>query len=132
MTLGPSSDPSLARACRKRHRAQRCFRIGFLGHYHHADAPHALGLLRPRSERAPRRRTAEQRDELAPFHSITSSAATSSLSDTVSPSPFAVVRLIASSNLVTRSTGRSVGLTPLSRRPVCRPARRYESGMLFP
>src|SRR5262249_61738759 len=31
------------------------------------DAPHALSLLRPRRER-PRRRAAEQRDELAPFH----------------------------------------------------------------
>jgi hypothetical protein len=57
-------------------------------------------------------------------YSITSSAAASSLSGTVSPSAFAVVRLIASSNLVDRSTGRSVGLTPLSRRPVWSPARR--------
>src|SRR4029453_2481159 len=47
-----------------------------------------------------------------PHHSITSSAATSSLSGTVSPSALAVVRLITSSNLVDRSTGRSVGLTP--------------------
>ncbi len=37
-------------------------------------------LLRPRRER-PRRRTAEQRDEGAPFHSITSSARASSLSN---------------------------------------------------
>ena len=65
-------------------------------------------------------------------YSITSSAATRSLSGTVSPSALAVVRLIASSNFVDRSTGRSDGLTPLSRRPVCRPARRYASGMLFP
>ena len=34
----------------------------------HADAPHSLGLLRPRRERPRRRRTAEQRDELATFH----------------------------------------------------------------
>ena len=32
------------------------------------------GLLCPRRERPRRRRAAEQRDELAPFHSITSSA----------------------------------------------------------
>src|SRR5262245_62776163 len=36
-------------------------------------------------ERPHRRRAAEQRDELAPPHSITSSAATSSLSGTLSP-----------------------------------------------
>jgi hypothetical protein len=39
----------------------------------HADAALPLGLLRRCRER-PRRRAAEQRDELAPFHSITSSA----------------------------------------------------------
>jgi hypothetical protein len=32
--------------------------------HEHADAPHSLGLLRPRRER-PSRRAAEQRDELA-------------------------------------------------------------------
>src|SRR5258708_7888856 len=47
----------------------------------HADAPHAL--LRARRERPRDRRAAEQRDELAPPHSITSSAVTSSLSGTV-------------------------------------------------
>ena len=35
-------------------------------------------LLRARRERPRRRRAAEQRDELAPFHSITSSARASS------------------------------------------------------
>jgi hypothetical protein len=35
----------------------------------HADAVHPLWLLRPRRER-PRRRAAEQRDELAPFQLI--------------------------------------------------------------
>src|SRR5262245_28251490 len=38
-----------------------------------ADPPHPTALLRARSER-PSRRAAEQRDELAPLHSITSSA----------------------------------------------------------
>src|SRR5262249_7389745 len=37
------------------------------------DAPHALALLRARRER-PRRRAAEEREEFAPLHSITSSA----------------------------------------------------------
>jgi hypothetical protein len=39
----------------------------------HADPPHPLALLRARRER-PSSRAAEQRDELASFHSITSSA----------------------------------------------------------
>ena len=56
----------------------------------HADAPHALALLRPRRERQ-RRRAAEQRDELAPIHSITSSARPSSGSGTASPSVLAVL-----------------------------------------
>jgi hypothetical protein len=34
----------------------------------YADAPHPLGLLRPRSQRPRDRRAAEKRDELAPPH----------------------------------------------------------------
>jgi hypothetical protein len=45
-------------------------------------------------------RAAEQRYELAPLHSITSSAATSSLSGTVRPSILAVEALMTSSNLL--------------------------------
>jgi hypothetical protein len=45
-------------------------------------------------------RTAEQRDELAPRHSITLSARNRKLSEMVSPIAFAVLRLIASVNLV--------------------------------
>src|SRR5262245_31791976 len=73
--------------------------------------------LRPRRERPRGRRTAEQRDELAPSHSITSSAATSSLSGTVRPSIRAVWWLITSSNLLDCTTGRSAGLAPLRIRP---------------
>jgi hypothetical protein len=40
----------------------------------HPDAPHPLGLLRPRYERPCGCRAAEQGDELAAVHSITSSA----------------------------------------------------------
>src|SRR5262249_2194975 len=58
------------------------------------------GPLSERGDR-PRRRTAEQRDELAaPDHSITSPARASSVSGTVRPSAFAVLRLITSSSLV--------------------------------
>ena len=65
-----------------------------------ADAPYALGLLRARRERPRRRRAAEQRDELASLHSITSSARESSVGGTVRPSALAVLRLMASSYLV--------------------------------
>src|SRR5262245_18348474 len=54
-------------------------------------------LLRARRHR-PRRRATEERDELAPFHSMTSSARASSVGDTVRPSALAVLRLITSSN----------------------------------
>jgi len=57
------------------------------------------GLLRARRER-PRRRAAEQRDERAALHSITSSASESRLSEILMPSAFAVLRLITVSNLV--------------------------------
>src|SRR5262249_61266066 len=49
-------------------------------------------LLRARRER-PCSRAAEQRYELAPFHSITSSARASRVGGTSRPSAFAVVRL---------------------------------------
>ena len=52
-------------------------------------------LLRPRRER-PRRRAANQRDELPPPHSITSSARASSMEGSSSPSFFAVFRFAIS------------------------------------
>src|SRR5215831_5360158 len=52
------------------------------------------------------RRAAEQRDELPPSHSITSSAVESSVCGTVLPSALAVLRLITSSNLAACTTGR--------------------------
>ena len=53
-----------------------------------------------RTERPRCRRTAERRDELAADHSITSSAATSSLSGTVRPSTLAVRALMTNSILL--------------------------------
>jgi hypothetical protein len=58
----------------------------------------------------------EQRDELAPLISMTSSASASRLAGMVSPSALAVLRLITSSNLVGCSTGGSAGLSPLRTR----------------
>src|SRR5262249_5344281 len=63
---------------------------------------------RPRSRRA-----AEQRDELAALHSITSSARESRLAEIVTLSAFAVFMLITSSNLTTCCTGKSAGFAPL-------------------
>src|SRR5262245_14677048 len=59
----------------------------------HTDAPCPLRLLRARRER-PRRRAAEKRDELAPLHSITSSAMASTPGGIVRPSELATLRLI--------------------------------------
>src|SRR6516162_8860618 len=64
-----------------------------------ADNRHR-GLLPPRRKR-PRRRAAEQRDELAPpDHSITSSARPSSVTGKARPSILAVFRFITSSTFV--------------------------------
>src|SRR6266436_1866131 len=50
--------------------ARLCFRIIFADPQEQADAPHPIELLRARRERPSHRRTAEERDELAPFHLI--------------------------------------------------------------
>src|SRR5215469_16563810 len=88
------------------------------GAHENANAPHPLGRrLRARRER-PRGRAAEERDELAAFHSITSSTLASSCGGTSRPSALAVCRLIANSNLVDCNTGSSAGLAPLMMLPV--------------
>src|SRR5262249_43305846 len=69
-------------------------------------------LLRARRER-PRRRAADERDEFAPPHSITSSAMASTPGGMVTPSASAVCRLMTSSNLVACRIGRSAGFSPL-------------------
>jgi hypothetical protein len=68
-------------------------------------------------ERPCRCRPAEQRDEVAAFHSITSSARASSVAGTSRPSAFAVCRLRTNSNLVNCRTGSSAGLAPLRMLP---------------
>src|SRR5262249_13374496 len=73
-------------------------------------------LLRARRERPCGRRAAEQRDERAPLHSITSSARAMSVGGISRPSAFAVLRLITSSNLIGAWTGRSAGFSPLRMR----------------
>src|SRR5262249_53216914 len=74
--------------------------------------PRHCRLLRVRRER-PRRRAANQRDEVpSPHYSITSSARASSEGGTVRPSALAVVRFTTKSNLVGCSTGISAGFAP--------------------
>src|SRR2546429_3574521 len=86
--------------------------------HQNANALHSLKLLRTHRHR-PRRRAADERDELAPAaHSITSSARPESGSGTVMPSALAVLRLTISSTFVDCTIGRSAGFSPLRMRPV--------------
>ena len=62
----------------------------------------------------PRSRAAEQRDELAAPHSITSSARASSVGGISRPSALAVLRLIVKKNRVGCSIGKSVGFVPFN------------------
>src|SRR5262249_33615640 len=74
-------------------------------------------LLRLRRQRPRCRRAAEEGDELAALHSISSSARPDSGSGTVMPSVLAVLRLMNSSTFVACCTGRSAGFSPLRTRP---------------
>jgi hypothetical protein len=58
----------LAQPCEVRHLTRLRLRIICSDVHKHADAPHALGLLRSRRERPSGCRAAEQRDEIAAFH----------------------------------------------------------------
>src|SRR5262249_30290933 len=77
---------------------------------------HRHQLLRARRERPRGGRAAEQRDEVAPLHSITSSALASNVGGASRPSVFAVLRLMTSSYFVGACTGRSAGFSPLRMR----------------
>src|SRR5262249_48948127 len=112
--LGPAE---LAEAFPKRSNAGLSFRIAFRKRRQHADSPHSLALLRARRERPCGSRAAEQGDEIAPFHSITSSARPSIGSGMLRPSVFAVCRLMTSSILTACWTGISAGFSPLRIRP---------------
>src|SRR5499427_4646041 len=70
-------------------------------------------LLRARRERSHCCRAAEERDERAALHSITSSARASKIGETSKPKALAVLRLTTNSNLVPCSTGKSAGFAPL-------------------
>src|SRR5262245_37494171 len=91
---------------------------GVLGRPAIDEADYRRWLLRARRERPGCRRAAEQRNERAPSHSITSSARPSSGSGTVRPNALAVLKLMYSSTLLACWTGRLAGLSPLRIRPV--------------
>src|SRR5262249_32551742 len=95
-------------------RSQDIFIVTLTPRVENSDHRHPR-LLRARRNR-PRGRAAEQRNEVPPPHSITSSARASSIGGTSRPSALADFRLIASSNLVGCCTGRSAGLAPLRMR----------------
>ena len=89
----------------------RIDRYGALGTQIDDDRYRTGLLLRAGRERQQRGRT-EACDEFPPPHSITSSATASKVGGTAMPSPRAVLRLIAKTNLLACTTGRSAGLAP--------------------
>jgi hypothetical protein len=65
VAIGPTQ---VRKRLRERKVATLPLRIVFVVWHEHADAPHAVALLRPYRER-PTRRAAEERDEFAPLKS---------------------------------------------------------------
>jgi hypothetical protein len=89
-------------------------------------------LLRSRHKWPRYCRTPEHLNDLAAVHSSTSSASASNVGGTSRPIVLAVFRLIASSNLVDCSTGRSPGLAPRRILSAYSAARRYMVEKLTP
>src|SRR5262249_1979712 len=83
-----------------------------------ADGRELRRLPRPCGKRPRHRRAADERDELAPLHSITSSASASTCGGMSRGNALATTRLMISSTLVVWATGRSAGFSPLRMRPV--------------
>src|SRR6516162_2837448 len=88
-----------------------CVALGIA--HQHADAPHTLSLLRAHCYGPRRRCAAENRDELAASHSITSSARARNGSGMVNPIARAVLILRTNSNFVACSTCKSAGCVPV-------------------
>src|SRR5215472_7231468 len=91
-----------------------------------------LVLDSARRERPAKRRAAEEGDELASFHSITSSARNVTDGGIVRFSAFAAFMSIKSSNLAGCSTGRSAGFAPLKILSMYSAARRWVASKLGP
>src|SRR5258707_12615586 len=81
------------------------------------QCPHPLRLLRERTERPCHRCATEKGDDIAPLHSITSSAMASNIGGNSRPIALAVCRLTTRSNFVGSRTGMSAGFLPLRMLP---------------
>src|ERR1700731_501733 len=79
---------------------------------HMAYSPDLARLLSSNGAGQRQSSTGNYANEIAPPHSITSSARASTVAGIVSPIVRAVLRLMTSSNFVGCSTGRSAGLAP--------------------
>src|SRR5262249_35783863 len=100
----------------RRAHARLHFRVRRQVRHQNADPAHPFALLRARRER-PRCRVADEGDELAAPHSITSLARASNVVGTVRPSALAVLILIASSYWAGACRGRAAGLSPFGGSP---------------
>src|SRR6266480_1662976 len=105
--VAASGPAELLKPLAERAEPSLCFWIVLGNRHQDPDPAHLIGLLRARRERPRGSRAAEQRDEVASLHSITSSARSRNDSGIVSLSALAVVRLRARSNFLGCSTGRS-------------------------
>src|SRR5215471_19548501 len=95
-----------------------CLRIVGCKFHQYTDPPDPIGLLGHYLVRPHSGCTAKKRDELAPAHSITSSAIDITPGGMMRSSALAVLRLIRNSYFVACTTGRSAGLSPLRIRPI--------------
>jgi hypothetical protein len=86
-------------------------------HWREPQEPDPVRLLRADDDRQSHRAASKQQ-QIAPPHSITSSARCSNECGTVRPSALAVLRLINSSNLFGCCTGKSAAFSPFKIRPV--------------
>src|SRR5262249_41741204 len=127
LTVGPAQ---LLQPLHERNEPRLSFRVVRSRIHEHPDAPHTL--LRARCAWPHNRRAAEQGDEIATPHSITSSARASMIGAISRPIALGVLTLSTSVNLVGRSIGNSAALAPLRMRSTYIGARRYMSGRLGP
>src|SRR5262249_34833105 len=112
-------DRRLLRARRDWPRCRSAYQRDELAPPDHSITSSAVGEQRKWNFQASRRTpAAEQRDELAAFHSMISSAADTIAGGISRLSVFAFLRLMTNSILVGSMTGRSPGFSPFRIRPV--------------
>ena len=96
----------------------RAIKMSALGHKRTFAPQNAMSALHPKADMCSATRYVRLVPiaDIAPLHSITSSALASSFCGTARLSALAVLRLIARSYLVGACTGRSAGFSPLRMR----------------